>query len=262
MWDPAQYQRFDAERSRAFFDLLAQVTIDPRSVVDLGCGPGNLTATLSDRWPACSVLGLDSSPEMIAEAATRAIEGRVRFELGDLTTFEPAEPVDLIVSNAVLHWIPSHRTLLGRLASFLSADGVLAFQVPGNFDEPLHRILRELRTSDAWNARVGAGADRRGSADEPDAYLRALVEADLRPNVWETTYLQLLSGTDPVLEWMKGTALRPVLAELNEPEAEAFCADLAPLLRRAYPSSELGTVLPFRRVFAVGRRRSSDGAGR
>ena len=253
MWDPQQYRRFDAERSRPFFDLLAQVTIEPTRVVDLGCGPGNLTATLAERWPAATVLGIDSSPEMIAGAASLSIPGRLRFEIGDLSAWAPDEPVDLIVSNAALHWVPGHLGLLAGFASHLRSGGVLAFQLPGNFREPSHMILHRLRTSDAWRDKVGLDADRSAAAEEPPAYLAALVNAGLEANVWETTYLQVLAGKDPVLEWMKGTALRPVLARLDEHDAEAFCDEMRPLLAEAYPPSEHGTVLPFRRIFAVAR---------
>jgi trans-aconitate 2-methyltransferase len=254
VWDPQQYRRFDAERSRPFFDLLAQVTIEPARVVDLGCGPGNLTATLTERWPGAIVIGIDSSPEMIAGAASLSIPGRLAFDLGDLSAWAPNEPVDLIVSNAALHWVPGHLGLLASFASHLRPGGVLAFQVPGNFREPSHMILHRLASSDTWRDKVGLDADRAAAADEPADYLAALLNAGLEANVWETTYLQVLAGADPVLQWMMGTALRPVLAQLDEHDAEAFCDEMRPLLAQAYPASEHGTVLPFRRIFAVARR--------
>lgn len=255
MWDPAQYLRFDAERSRPFFDLLGQVDAEPSRVVDLGCGAGNLTVTLLERWPQASVLGIDNSPEMIAAAGAHAVAGRLEFELGDLAAWEPDWPVGVIVSNAVLQWVPGHRRLIPVLAGFLSEGGTLAFQVPGNFDQPSHTILRSLRTSARWADRLREGADRGASVADPGDYLADLHDAGLVPTVWETTYLQVLPGEDPVLEWMKGTALRPVLAALGEEDGGRFCEEMAPLLRSAYPPGPAGTVLPFRRIFAVGRRR-------
>ncbi len=258
MWDPEKYGEFAAERSRPFFDLVERVGIVPRSVVDLGCGPATLTATLLDRWPGARITGVDSSPEMVAAALACAMPGRLEIELADLRTWRPAGPVDLVVSNAALQWVPEHRSLLPELASFLAPGGVLAFQVPGNFTAPSHTVLDELCESPRWRDRLGGRNRRKPASAEPEEYLKDLDGCGLSVEAWETTYLHVLRGDDPVVEWLRGTALRPVLAALG-PDAEAFCAELAPRLRRAYPARSYGTVLPYRRIFAIGRALGHSG---
>ena len=182
MWDPGQYQHFGDERSRPFFDLLARVAADdPGHVADLGCGPGTLTATLASRWPDAEVRGIDSSPEMIEAArALRAAEGqRLSFALGDVRDWQPDGRVDVIVSNAVLQWVPDHLTVLARWAGFLQAGGWLAFQVPGNFDQPSHAAMREMARSDRWRALL-AGVPLNRQAADPAEYLDMLARAGLR----------------------------------------------------------------------------------
>jgi trans-aconitate 2-methyltransferase len=257
MWDPQQYLAFGDERSRPFFDLVGRVgAASPQRVVDLGCGPGQLTAALARRWPGADVVGVDSSAEMV-EAAARATgaDGRPRFEQGDLRDYRPDGPVDVLVSNATLQWVPEHLELLSRFVDWLAPAGWLAFQVPGNVDAPSHRILAELRRSARWRAQVGAGADRHLTVAGPTGYARALADRGLRVDAWETTYLHLLRGPDPVLEWVKGTGLRPVLAALGPHEAEEFLAQYGARLREAYPAWSDGvTPFPFRRVFVVAQR--------
>jgi trans-aconitate 2-methyltransferase len=256
-WDPAQYDRYAAERGRPFLDLIARIDVAaPADVVDLGCGPGSLTAMLSDRWPAARVLGIDSSPDMVAAAAALIRPGRLEFRHVDVRSYRPDGPVDVVTANAVFQWVPGHLDLIADIASWLAPGGVLAFQVPDNFSDPSHVLLRELRLSAPWRDRVGDGADRELAVERPERYLATLVAAGLVPDVWHTTYLHLLPGTDPVLEWVKGTALRPVLSALADdpPAAEAFLAELAAMLAAAYPAGPDGTVFRFRRTFAVGRR--------
>jgi trans-aconitate 2-methyltransferase len=251
-WDPEQYLRRRDERARPFYDLVARIEAQaPRTVVDLGCGPGNLTRFLAQRWPDALVSGVDSSPEMVAAAAEHAIEGRLSFALGDVQTWAPAEPVDVVVTNAVLQWVPDHLQLLGRLVAGLAPGGWLALQVPGNFDSPSHTAIAELRTSPRWRDRVGEGAVRSLAVAEPEEYLDRLAGLGCRVDVWETTYLHVLQGEDAVLEWVRGTALRPVLTVLSAEEAAEFEAELRVRLRAAYPPRASGTVLPFRRIFAV-----------
>jgi trans-aconitate 2-methyltransferase len=253
-WDPGQYERFAAERSRPFVDLLAQVDLPAaRQIVDLGCGTGSLTAELLQRWPAARVVGVDSSPEMLSEARSREVPGRLEFVLADLRDFEPDEPLDILVSNATLQWVPGHLQLLARLATLLSPGGYLAFQVPGNFGEPTHRLLAELLASPRWRAALPHAMASPASHD-PDEYLSVLLDAGLVPGAWETTYVHLLHGENSVLEWIKGAALRPVLSVLRPEDHETFLSEYGALLRDAYPATAHGTVLPFRRVFAVGRR--------
>lgn len=259
MWNPAQYQRFTDERSRPFFDLTSRIRArSPRYVVDLGCGSGQLTATLADRWPGSAVHGVDSSPEMIEEARTVMAErpagaGTLEFRLCDVRDFRPERPPDVVVSNAALHWVPGHHDLLKRWASGLAADGWLAFQIPGNFSQPSHRILGDLAASPRWSAALDEVALGR-HWDDPSGYLDLLTGAGCEVDAWETTYLHVLQGDNPVLEWLRGTALRPVLAALDPADAAEFTAELGACLLAAYPRRPYGTVFPFRRVFVVAHR--------
>jgi trans-aconitate 2-methyltransferase len=264
-WDPARYERYADERSRPFFDLTARIDADaPRAVVDLGCGPGGLTATLAQRWPHAEVIGIDSSPEMIAAASAAAAEvvpagpvtgapGRLRFELGDLATWHPTATTDVVISNAALQWVPTHRELVRRWCGELPAGAWLAWQVPGNFGAPSHVLMRELAESAAWRDRLHGVLRHDDATDLAERYLELLQNAGLHGDAWETTYLHVLQGEDPVLDWVRGTGLRPVLQALSPEDAAAFEADYAAALRDAYPVGPQGTVYPFRRVFAVGR---------
>ncbi|MGH3343446.1 MAG: trans-aconitate 2-methyltransferase [Carbonactinosporaceae bacterium] len=255
MWDPAQYLRYGDERARPFLDLLARVgATGPRYVVDLGCGPGGLTASLLDRWPGASVDGVDNAPEMIEQAAKRAVAGRLAFGLGDVRDWRPPRPVDVLVANATLQWVPGHITLLPQLVAWLAPGGWFAMQVPGNFSSPSHTSLRDLRLSPRWRHRVGDEADRHLAVGEPAEYVEALAGLGCRVDVWETTYTHVLPGDDAVLEWMRGTGLRPVLARLDEAEQEEFLAEYGAALRRAYPRRPYGIPYPFRRIFAVAAR--------
>jgi trans-aconitate 2-methyltransferase len=255
VWDPAVYQRYSRERGRPFDDLVAQVGAEaPQVVVDLGCGAGDRTATLLERWPTATVTGIDSSAEMVAAAAAHEVPGRLSFEQADLRQWRPEQPVDVLLANATLQWVPDHLALLPRLVTTLAPAGWLAFQVPGNFAEPSHVLLAELRQDPRWWSRLAAGADRAQAVHEPVTYLEALADLGLRVDAWETTYLHVLSGEDAVLEWTKGTALRPVLAVLEGSERAEFLAEYAARLRSAYPQRPYGTVLPFRRIFVVAQR--------
>jgi trans-aconitate 2-methyltransferase len=258
-WDPEQYLRFSDERGRPFRDLLARVgAVAPRAVVDLGCGPGNLTRELAARWPGARIEGVDASPEMIARARTDSAAGdgadRITFRVGDLRQWRPDGPIDVIVSNATLQWVPDHLPQLDRLARMLAPGGWLAFQVPGNFDEPTHTQLARLCALPRWRERLDDGEIARPRVERPGDYLTRLAGLGLRADVWETTYLQVLAGDDAVLEWMRGTGLRPVLAALPAPAAQEFQAEYGAVLRAAYPRQDFGTVLPYRRIFAVARR--------
>jgi len=257
-WDPARYLRFAGERARPFVDLVARLDAEsPRTVVDLGCGEGALTASLAQRWPDASVTGVDSSATMLAAAAAHAVPGRVEFTAGDVRDWEPGGPVDVLVSNAVLHWVPGHDRIMARWAGWLSPGGQLAVQVPGNFRAPTHALLTELCRSPRWSAQLAAVAPDPDAVLDPAAYYDVLTEAGLTADVWETTYLHVLTGDDPVLAWVRTTVLRPVLAELGEDDAAELTAAYAAALREAYPQRPDGTtVLPFRRVFAVGSRPS------
>jgi trans-aconitate 2-methyltransferase len=255
-WDPSQYLRYSDLRGRPFVELTARIAAQsPSCVVDLGCGTGEQTAMLAERWPAAAVAGLDSSPDMIETAQQHAIADRLTFAVADLRGWRPERPVDVITANAVLHWVPGHLDLLGDLAAALAPGGWLAFQVPDNFGEPSHTLLRDLRLSPRWRDRLGEGADRTAGVERPETYLRALVDLGLEPDVWQTSYLHVLPGDDAVLEWVKGTALRPVLTLLDDDgERQDFLDEYAAALRGVYPKQDVGTVFPFRRTFAVAHR--------
>ncbi|MBC9727319.1 trans-aconitate 2-methyltransferase [Streptomyces sp. TRM68367] len=260
-WDPAQYLRHAGHRARPFTDLLARIPelpteppAGPPRIADLGCGPGNVTTLLAARWPTARITGYDNSPEMLDKAhvdheGPTPGGGRLDFAHADARTWAPAEPYDLIVSNATLQWVPGHTERFTDWIAGLKPGGVLAFQVPGNFDAPSHRLMRALAR------RYGlAGALRHDDAVlTPQAYLARLTGLGCTADVWETTYIHLLTGEDPVLDWVKGTGLRPVLTALaDDPEArEAFLTEYRAALREAYPATAHGTPFPFRRVFAV-----------
>lgn len=251
-WDPDAYLRYSAERSRPFTDLVDRVAADaPRRVVDLGCGPGQLTATLACRWPDADILGVDSSPQMIEAAAEHAV-GRLRFELGDAAAWTTPEPVDVLVSNATLQWVPGHRDLFAGWVDSLAPGGWFAFQVPGNFDQPSHVLLAQL-AADPRFAAATAGVER-PDAEGASTYLADLSALGCQVDAWETTYLHVLTGPDPVLRWISGTGGRPVLQALSSEQRAVFEAEYAALLSAAYPPQPYGTVLPFRRVFVVAHK--------
>jgi trans-aconitate 2-methyltransferase len=249
-WDPRRYLQYADERGRPFLDLVSRVAATaPRRVVDLGCGPATLTALLARRWPGAEVLGIDSSPEMVAAAAD--VPG-VRVELGDLREWRPAEQVDVLVSNATLQWVPGHLDLLPRLVQAVAPDGWFALQVPGNFDEPSHRVRRELAADPRFAPWVAGVAVPEAAG--PEVYLERLAALGCEVDAWETTYLHVLHGEDPVFTWVSGTGARPTLQALPEGLRQQFEAELRERLRAAYPPGPHGTVLPFRRVFAVAHR--------
>jgi len=250
-WDPTHYLSYADERGRPFHELMARVASRaPERVVDLGCGPGNLTVGLAERWPDAQVLGVDSSAEMIAAAPQHP---RARFEVRDLRDWVAvAEPVDVLVSNATLQWVPGHLDLLPALASRVGPGGWLAVQVPGNFGEPSHTIRAELAADSRYAGHLLDVAVP--SSHEPVDYLRALAPLGFEVDAWETTYLHVLRGRDAVYDWVTGTGARPTLQALPEGLREEFAAELRARLAAAYPETEVGVLLPFRRIFVVGRR--------
>ncbi|MYS21073.1 MULTISPECIES: trans-aconitate 2-methyltransferase [unclassified Streptomyces] len=263
-WDPQQYLRHATHRTRPFDDLLARITGLPGGraprIADIGCGPGNVTVRLADRWPGARITGFDTSPEMLDAAAAHAGPtpggGSLDFERADAADWTPARGYDLIVSNAALQWVPGHAERFPVWLDGITPGGTLAFQVPGNFDAPSHTLLAELCETPRWRGLLGGRARRAMSVLSPAAYLERLVGLGYEAvDVWETTYAQLLTGPDPVLEWTRGTALRPVLTALDGDDAAAaeFVRQYRDLLREAYPAGPHGTVFPFRRIFAVAR---------
>ncbi|MGC5019579.1 trans-aconitate 2-methyltransferase [Micromonospora sp. DT47] len=255
MWDPTTYLRYGDERSRPFHDLVARVPADrPRAVVDLGCGPGTLTATLAARWPDARTAGVDSSPEMIDRAA--ALDAPVDFTVGDVRDWRPTPDVDVVVANAVLQWVPGHEDLLVRWAGALTPGAFLAFQVPGNFAAPSHRALREVARATRWSDTLAPLLREAPVRDAVD-YAALLAAAGCAVDAWETTYVHLLpAGADadhPVLTWMEGTALRPVRAALDAAGWADFRTELGVRLAEAYPARQGQVYFPFRRIFVVAR---------
>jgi trans-aconitate 2-methyltransferase len=259
-WEPAAYLRFGDERARPFADLMSRVDADaPARVVDLGCGPGNLTRSLAARWPGADVEGVDASAAMVERARGDHAAPRLRFTRADLRDWAPDDPVDVLTCNATLQWVPGHLDLLPRLAAALTPGGWLALQVPGNFGEPSHTAIEDLRRSSRWRDRL-AGLDvERPRSEEPAAYLEALAGLGCAVDVWETTYLQVLTRPDAVVAWMTGTGLRPLLGALDAEEHDELLADYRARVAPAYPERSYGTVLPYRRIFAVARLEAAGG---
>lgn len=254
MWNPNEYLKFSNHRDRPFFDLMTQVLTDsPRVVADLGCGTGHLTATLAQRFTSARVWGVDSSAEMLSAAQKHAQPGRLEFIRADLSSWTPPEQVELIVSNAALQWVPDHAALIPRLSGLLTDGGWLAIQMPANFDAPSHTLLRELTSSSRWWGLL-EGADEPRHSRPIAWYIATLERLGFRVNAWETIYQQILHGENPVLEWVKGTALRPVLARLKGQDENEFLLEYGSRLLEAYPPRDFGTLLPFKRQFIVAQK--------
>lgn len=269
VWDPSLYARYADHRSRPFRELVSRVGAEePALVVDLGCGNGPLTLALADRWPAARVVGVDASPEMLDAARAADPEGRVEWVEADLTTWDIASlgaAPDVIVTNATLQWVPGHLPLISRWVAAQPVGGWFAVQVPGNFNAPSHALMREVAQQHSRAGELEAALKRGGSA-EPTTYLQILTRAGCEVDAWETTYHHLLDpegvSEDPVLDWVMGTGLRPVVDLLeDEDERAAFLEPYAERLRAAYPRTPAGVDLPFRRVFAVGHKTREADAG-
>jgi trans-aconitate 2-methyltransferase len=258
-WDPQQYLKFSDLRLRPALDLLARIPCDaPRAVFDLGCGAGNVARHLAARWPQASITGLDSSPEMLAEARRQL--PTAEWVQADLSCWRPHDGADVIFSNALFQWIKGHQAIFTGLFQSLKAGGGLAIQMPRNQQEPSHTIVSEVAATGPWSQRLAACADL-FEIHPPDFYhdlFRASGAAHI--DIWESIYQQALSGDDPVLEWIKGTALRPYLAALGDaPDLkEGFLSEVGDRLRAAYPKRADGvTLLPFRRVFIMAMKSGS-----
>lgn len=269
-WDPTAYSRFSDERSRPFADLVSQVRAEsPSLVVDLGCGHGPATLTLARLWPEARVVGVDSSESMLEAARELDREDRVEWVQSDLREWDPAslgQAPDVIVTNSTLQWVPGHLDLLDAWVAALSDGGWFALQVPGNFDAPSHRLMRETAEHHERAGELAAALDL-PAVGEPATYLRYLHRLGCEVDAWETSYLHVLDpeGADdnPVLTWVRATGLRPVLEILtDEDELESFLDPYREALTEAYPRTAAGVLFPFRRVFAVGRktRRSEEDA--
>ncbi|MBO0863738.1 MAG: trans-aconitate 2-methyltransferase [Mycobacterium sp.] len=252
MWDPDVYLAFAEQRARPFYDLLSRIGAErPRRVVDLGCGPGNLTVQLARRWPEAVIEALDSSPEMVAAARERGVDATV----GDLRSWTPQRDTDVVLSNAAAQWVPEHAELMVRWSGQLAAGTWMGVQMPGAFETPSHSVVRALARREPYATALRDIPFRVGTVvDTPLHYAELLLDAGCTVDAWETTYLHQLSGEHPVLDWISGTALLPVREQLGDEAFQQFRQELIPLLADAYPTRPDGTTLfPFRRVFVVAR---------
>jgi trans-aconitate 2-methyltransferase len=252
-WNPSQYLKFSDHRFRPAIDLLNRIDVErPRTVCDLGCGTGHLTLELKKRWPDARVFGVDSSPDMLAKA--REVAPGLTFTQADVASWQPDRPLDVIFCNAVLHWLPDHGRVFPRLLGLLAKGGVLAVQVPGNHESPSHQLMLQAAARGPWKDRL-ASVQGINPVHDPAFYFRALSPEARDIDAWESEYLHVLSGADPVVEWTRGTALRPYLDALKGDEREAFLAEYRRLVAGAYPPEPDGrTLFPFRRIFIVARR--------
>jgi len=260
-WSAAQYVKFEEERTRPARDLIARIpNRDPRRAADIGCGPGNSTQVLRDRYPAAEIVGLDSSPDMI-EAARRRLPD-IAFEVADITGWG-GENFDVILANAVIQWIPDHEALLPALVAKLASGGSLAVQTPDNLDEPSHRLMREIAADGPWAGKLARASQARAPRRGADWYLRLMRLHAPRVEVWRTTYFHPLPGARAVVEWVRGTGLRSFLDPLDPAEREAYLARYEAEIAKAYPAEADGTMLlPFPRLFFVATRGSAGSSER
>lgn len=249
-WSPDQYLKFADHRLRPALDLLSRIPAEnPETVIDLGCGPGNITEWLKRRWPSARITGVDSSVEMLDSAKARW--PGMAWEKADIGEWLPKVPALVIYSNAALQWLDNHRALFARLYGALAPGGVLAVQMPRNFDQPSHALMRAVAQEGPWREVLSPHLRPSPVADARD-YWRMLEPLGAGIDIWECDYLQVLEGEDAVLQWILGSALRPLLAALEADWREAFLADYSARLREAYPRESNGTTLfPFKRLFIL-----------
>ncbi len=263
-WNPALYTRYEDERTRPARDLLARVGFQSaRLAVDLGCGPGNSTELLAERFPSAAVIGTDNSPSMIESARERLPEARfpkVRFELSDIARWQPQTPPDLIYANASLQWVPAHETLLPRLLQSLAPGGVLAIQMPDNRDEPTHRLMREVAAEPTWAAAIGDYTKLRTELLGLQGYydlLAPLVGAAGSLDIWRTAYQHPMDSAKAIVEWVRGTGLRPFIDPLSPELRESYLAEYERRVDVAYPARSDGKrLLAFPRLFIVATRKA------
>lgn len=253
-WDSDVYRRFTDQRTRPAVDLAARVALDaPARVVDLGCGPGNSTAVLAGRWPHAELAGIDNSAVMLA--AARAARPTVRWVEADIASWIPDQPPDVVFSNAALQWVPEHATLFPRLMAQVATGGALAVQVPANMDAPAHRAIRDVARSAPWRNRFTT-APREWYVHPAEFYYDVLAPHGGRLDIWQTEYVHLLSSVDDIVEWYRGTGLRPWLEALaSDDDREQFVADVRSVLAPHFQPRAGGDVLfPFKRLFVVAYR--------
>lgn len=254
-WNPAQYLKFEGPRLRPAVDLLARIDLPaPRRIVDLGCGTGQIARMLAARWPAAQVTGVDNSAEMLAEAARGG--GEIVWLQQDLAAWRADPLVDLLVSTAALHWVLDHGNLFPTLMRQVAPGGVLAIQMPRNFDAASHTTITATVRDGPWRERLEP-LIRPTPVGAPERYFELLAPHAADVDVWQTEYLHVLDGPDPVKEWTKGSWLAPFLEALSDPaERQAFETAYADRVRSAYPPRQDGrTLFPFRRLFVIARAR-------
>ncbi len=249
-WNPKQYLTFAGPRLRPALDLIAHIPIEaPKTIYDLGCGAGNVTEFLRQRWPDAVMTGIDMSPEMLARAKLEVPS--INFIEENLATWSPKQPADLVFSNAVLQWIPDHRLLIPKIAAYVARGGVLAVQIPHNDSAPSTLAIKEAARSGPWRDKL-QNLERVSPVQDPSTYFKQLANLGCEVDVWETEYHHVLEGDDPVLEWGKGTWLRVLLDNLDEVQREQFEDECRARLKEAYPPLPDGrTLYPFRRLFFV-----------
>ncbi|MGO9849726.1 MAG: trans-aconitate 2-methyltransferase [Methylocella sp.] len=252
-WNARQYLKFEDERTRPPRDLLAQVPLQrPRLAVDLGCGPGNSTELLVDRFPQSKVIGLDSSPDMLRKARERLPQ--CKFVEADIATWTPEERTDLLFANAALQWVPNHPQVLRRLLEALPAGGVLAVQMPDNTGEPANMLQRELAGSGPWAAQLKTAVPR-GEMLPPDAYYDLLKPVSAHFDIWHTVYNHAMADSQAIVEWFKGSSLQPYLSLLDAGTREQFLAAYTEKVAEAYrPRVDGKVLLKFPRLFIVAVR--------
>jgi trans-aconitate 2-methyltransferase len=254
-WSATQYVKFEEERTRPVRDLVARIPLaHAASAADLGCGPGNSTEVLRERYPGARVVGVDSSADMIEAARERMPD--IAFKIADIRDWRADGPLDVILSNAALHWIHGHETLLPALMAKLGPRGALAVQLPDNLDQPSHLLVRKIAAAGPWAAKLKDAANARAEPHGAEWYFRLLRSHARHVDIWRTTYYHLLAGgAHDILEWSKGTDLRPFLDPLNSAEREVFLTRAEAAIADAYPAEPDGTVLlPFPRLFFVATR--------
>ncbi|MGY2314784.1 trans-aconitate 2-methyltransferase [Pseudomonas sp. SDO5522_S412] len=251
-WSAKQYSMFEQQRTRPVRDLVAAIPEgDVRTAVDLGCGPGNSTEVLADRFPQAVVTGMDSSDDMLVDARKRL--PALNFELADIGAWNPVQKFDVILANASLQWLPDHAPLYPHLVNQLTSGGTLAVQTPDNLDEPAHKLAREVAADGPWAAKIGSV--KHNERHTASYYFELLSQHCSTVDVWRTTYHHPLAGSAAVVEWFKGSALRPFLAPLTESERNAFLDEYLARITKAYPALADGTVLlPFPRLFIIATR--------
>jgi len=253
-WSARQYLKFEDERTRPPRDLLAQVPVSaPRHVIDLGCGPGNSTELLIARYPDADVIGLDSSPDMLRQARERL--PKRTFAQADLATWSPQDRTDLLFANAVFQWVPDHPAVLRRLLEALPEGGVLAVQMPDNTNEPALLLMEEVSRTGPWAATLAAANAARNDLPSPDGYYDLLKPLSAHLDIWHTVYNHVMAGPEGIVEWFKGSGLRPFLAPLDGDMRDGFVAAYTARIARAYPARFDGKVLlRFPRLFIVAVR--------